>query len=328
MPSTTMKSGIIPVSPKKRYRFFIEWVASGTSDALTCYARWFDDTQSTLATWSFLSETATVANAWQTSSRSLVPPEDARYVQIAIAKPNVATKFGIARLEFKEFDNSLERKLREISLIDDFCSTNIGQLPWTRYDMSGTVIASKVEGSGTFGQWSEFGITRLTTGVSTGFGGNIHLERLGEGPPPIGTEFRCKVRMQDTTNILAWVGIWSRLELAPDTALANVVEGIGFRAEATGSGVNWFGVVRDQTTEATVDMGVAANTTWRNLGFYITNVGVQFTLRGTAVGAEVTSVIPQSATQLAPIVGLLTQTNSAKEMDIDFYGLQIFLNRL
>ena len=317
-----------PVTPKKRYRFLIEWAASGTSDALTVAVRWFDSSDSAVDTWTIYSGTATTANTWQVNAAHLVPPETARYARIRISKPAVATKFAIQRVEFKEHDSSLERAFRQIVQVDDFDSTSIGRLPWARYDISGHVVTTKVTATGAFGNWSEFGITRLTTGVTTGYGGVIHLERLGKGLPPIGTENRWKVRMQDTTNVVCWMGLWSDLTTYPDEATANTISGIGFRLEAAGAGENWFGVVRNGTSETTQDMGVSADTTWRDLGWYMTDAGVQFTLNGVAVGTEKTSNLPGSSDILAPIFGLLTATSAAKEADIDLYGLQLYLDRV
>jgi hypothetical protein len=319
-------SAIIPVTPKKRYRFFMEWASDSTSNALTVYVRWYNGAQATLATWTIFSAAATTANTWQVNARHLVPPEGARYARIRLSKGANASKYGINRIELKEHANNLEHHLRQILIKDDFCSPTIGELPWQRYDISGHIVATKVNAVGAFGDWSEIGITRLTTGVTSGYGGVIHLEQLAQGAPPIGSEFRCKVKMQDTTNISTWVGLWSAINTNPDEALSNSISGIGFRNEATGSGENWFGVVRTATTETTQDMGVAGGA-WCNLGWYMTDTGIQFTVKGEAVGSVKTTNIPTSDL-LVPVFGALTKTSAAREVDIDFFALQLFLDRL
>lgn len=326
--ATLIKTGKWPVTPKKRYRFLIEWAATNTSDALTIAVRWFDASDSAIDTWTLLSTTADDASVWQVNSRHIVPPEGARFARIRVSKGAVTTKFAIQRIEFKEHEKSLEKDFRLVHQVDDFDSTSYGRLPWARYDQSGHVVVSKVVAAGVQESWSEFGITRLTSGSTTGFGGCMHLERLGYGPPPLGTENRWKIRMLDTTNVFSWMGLWTDISTYPDSGGSNVIQGIGFRCDAAGSSVHWFGVVRDSTGEATQDMGVIANSTWRTLGWYTTDTGVQFTLRGEAVGSVKTTHMPDSSAVLAPTIGILTATNAIKEIDVDLYGLQLYLDRI
>jgi hypothetical protein len=327
MAAVKLKSIIIPEAPRKRYRFLIEWTASADTENLQVDVIWFDKDKSSILTQSLLDAPVSVAHEWQTDNFSAIPPSNARWARVVIGKGNNAVKFAIARQEFKEFDTNIAQSLSQIFLKDDFCSTTIGELPWIHYNIQGFLTPSKVTASGILGNWSEFGITRLTTEAFADTGGVIHLERMGDGPPPVGTEFRAKVRMETTNNYLAWFGLWQKINMTPDTALANSNSGIGFRAEAAGSTVNWFGVVRDGTSEATVDMGVVANGTWRTLGWIRTTTGIQFTNKALAVGAEVTSVVPDSADVLVPMYGIVTSTGAEKEMDIDFFCLQAFLNR-
>lgn len=328
MPTATLikTSHDWPMTPKKRYRFLIEWAATDATHHLLVEIRWFDSTGASIDTWTLLDAAADVANVWQVNNTHIVPPEDARYARIRISKTGATVKFAIQRIELREHDSSLEKAMREIKIIDDFCSPSIGDLNWARYVQSGSLVISKINATGARGNWSEFGIARLTTGIVSGYGGVIHLEQLGYGTPPIGAEMRAKVRMQNTTNFEAWFGLWTDITTYPDLAGSNVISGIGFRAEAGGGGINWHGVVRDTTGELTANMGVAADTTWRDLGWYRTPAGIQFTLSGEAVGTVKTTNLPSNSVQLAPTFGLLTQSAAIKEMDIDKFALQLYLD--
>lgn len=326
MGAALLKTKMFPVTPKKRYRFFLEWASNSTSNAITVDVRWFDASATAIDTWTILSTTAGTADAWQVNAAHIIPPETARFARIRVSKGANASKYALARIEFKEHDNNLEYHLRQLLIKDDFCAPTIGELPWQRYNIAGNVIASKVNATGSFGDWSELGIVRLTTGVTTGYGGCIHLEQLAAGAPPLGTELRVKVRPVNTTDIATWVGLWDKINTNPDEADVNTISGIGFRYEAGGSADVWRGVVRNGTTETVVNLGVDGSS-WRNLGWFRTAAGIQFTVKGEAVGSEVTTNIPTTDV-LVPVFGCLTKTSSAAEVDLDFFALQLYLDRL
>lgn len=326
MGAALLKTKPFPVTPKKRYRFFMEWASDSTSNAITVDVRWFDSASTAIGTWTLVSDTAGAADTWQVNARHVVPPEGARFARLRISKGANASKYAVARVEFKEHDNNLEYHLRQLLIKDDFCAPTIGELPWQRYNIAGNVIASKVNAAGAFGDWSELGIVRLTTGVTSGYGGCIHLEQLASGAPPLGSELRVKVKLVDTTNIAVWLGLWDKINTNPDEADANTISGIGFRYEAAGSTDVWRGVVRTGTSETVVNLGVDGST-WRNLGWYKTDTGIQFTVKGEATGAEVTTNIP-TADVLVPVFGCLTKDAAVKEVDLDFFALQLFLDRL
>lgn len=329
MAATKVSSIIFPVTPRKRYRFLIEWAASSTADALTVEVKWWNATKSSSTTWTIFSKVANASSTWQIDTATLVPSTAARWAQIIISKPNVATKFGILRTEFKEFDQSLEHYARSLVFWDDFIGTAIGQNQWTRTEQSGTLSVTKVQpGTGTFNQWSETGIARIRTGATSGNGGTIQLGQSFSGPPPVGGEFRCKARVNQTTNFRAWFGLWSNASSSPDEALTNSLYGIGIRAQPAGAAENWFGICRNGTSETTVDLGVQANSTWRDLGWFKTESGVQFTVNGVGVGSVATTNIPANSQSLGIMAGLLTATSSAAELDLDYIGLQVYTSRM
>lgn len=95
-----------------------------------------------------------------------------------------------------------------------------------------------------------------------------------------------------------------QMGLGSGWALANpnpLTDGIYIRLEP-GTSNNWQGVTANASTRSTVNLGVAAVSTWVRLGFVFTPGGtpsVQFYVNGVATGAAITTNIPV-ATVLGP----------------------------
>lgn len=325
MPATALKTKIHPVAENKRYRFLVEWACEVTNQALTVKIRWYNYDKSSSSDVTILSENAQTADTWQVNTSTVVPPSSARWFQVIVAKPNVADKFSLARIELKEHDTSLARKSMSLNFFEDFLGG--AQYTWTETDTAadGITIGTGDSTTHTFGQWSNTGIAKLTTGSGSGSAGVYQIASMFGGTPPTGAEFTCKV-YADELNRRVWVGLFDSTT-DPDVALANTVYGIGFRASNTGSAANWFGLCRNGTSETTVDLGITSGTTWRTLGWMKTSAGVQFLVRGRPVGSVVTTNIPGTTTSIGPTIGIATQTAAAKVFQCDFIGVEASQSR-
>jgi hypothetical protein len=114
----------------------------------------------------------------------------------------------------------------------------------------------------------------------------------------------------------------------PDVAAANTISGIGFRATTTGGAANWFGVVRTGTTETVVDLGVAAGTTWRTLGWRRELTGIRFQVGDVDVGTLITSTLPATTVSMNPAFGIITTAGGVThDLQVDAVGMRSFHNR-
>jgi hypothetical protein len=202
------------------------------------------------------------------------------------------------------------------------------QLNWTIVDTSGGV--SPTAGTDTA---TEDGILRMATAGALGDGGNAYLPDglLGAGVPTY-LEFGVKIRMPATnTDLRVWSGFADTSN--GDWLIAGSVNCVGIRAIASGSAVNWYGVVKDGSTasnESTVDLGYEANSTWRSLGFYVTSTGIQFCewdasdlrkrgLVRTDIGDEVTTNIPTGALYKIAL-GINAATAAQRVAEVDWWA--------
>ena len=191
---------------------------------------------------------------------------------------------------------------------------------------------------GSFGVVGVLEITGSATGSPTSLRGRtVHLGRseLSNGSPfygrpPDGATFATKLRIEGTTDdITCWAGLAGAANTWPDAAGSNTCDLIGVRCtDPNGVGLgNWYGVVRNGTTETTVDLSIAADTTWRIMGWRATSTGIQFrTYSGGSwsdVGSEVaftSSSMPSTSAQLSPLVGAGTH-GAQRKARCDFWEL-------
>ena len=329
MGASTFTTKALPIIPTKRYRVLIEWTASTTSHSLTYRVVWLDSAKAVVDTWDVFVKTVTTVDAFQIDTITVIPPPTARFASLRILKGANSTKFAVARTEMKEYSNSVERLSRSITMHDDFIGTNGSDmsLPWVKTDIAGGVTASKVTaGVGAIGNWSEFGVVKLATAATDGDGGMLRLGPEARERPPIGLEFRCKVKINDADKVECWIGFWNSLTLYPDVAKVNSVSGIGLRADSDNS-ANWFGVTRSGGNETNQALSVSFHNVWRELGFFMTDAGVFFTVDGRIVGTEKTTNLPPGTAVLYPMIAILTNEASAKEIEIDYFTAQVHLNR-
>ena len=211
--------------------------------------------------------------------------------------------------------------LAQVSIREDWISAVSnwpGTFPWKTYRRSGGSWAHVAPTTS-----KEVGILRLQSGgtgsVSHPRGMVAHLDMTGAGVPfyglPEGLIHRAKMRIESGSALInCWSGLSSYSPGWADVAVAQTLKCITVMArdEAGSTSYNWVGCVRDGSAETTVDLGVAADGTWRDLGWRITSTpGVQFQVAGADVGSEVTSNLPAASTTWAPTVGAYAHSTLA-----------------
>jgi len=177
---------------------------------------------------------------------------------------------------------------------------------------------------------TEFGILRVSTGVcgagegaSIGYGAGAN--RTFYRSPPPGSIYVVKFKCVDTTQIEVASGFFEAHQRAGGAASTDF---IGIRVTAGG---NITGVVRNGTTESTVDFGTAIDTGWHVLGFRRLVGGTTQFLRYNRldralveyeeVGDPVsTTNLPNTNLCMAPL-NVVSLDGAAKAADIDFCGL-------
>lgn len=243
------------------------------------------------------------------------------------AKVLTGTAAGMA---WQYSHDSLDTRIAQgVSIVDDFLGQEtetgeIGQLGWTLQSVAGGGSITRVSPAIT--GWKEMGTVTLTTNATSGDGKAITLGTGStaplRGPPPSGFRCSAKVALQGTlTRTTAWIGLWENVATPPDAAGSNDATGVGFIVRSLTSGANWFGIVRNNTSETTVDLGVAADTTFRYLGWVRTSTGVQFQVSGANVGSEITTNLPSTTDTLGPGVSVMATSASARTLVIDWFSL-------
>ena len=232
--------------------------------------------------------------------------------QLAIGAPNL---FGHALVEDWVANDS---------------TTRVGAYDW-QVTTSGT--GSVIAVTPTAASGHEHGLLEIRTTTAGAFRwvhtGLTSTRALAGNPPP-GSLLVVKQRHLDSTSAQRlWVGLISA-STEPDTALANNVDCVGFRSSLGG---NWHGVVRNGTSETTVDLGIAPSTsddgyavlaflrTINGYRFYVADAapadaGARVTL--TQVGAEITTNLPNEP--LAHALATLCSTATSCGMVSDFYN--------
>lgn len=328
------------VTEGRRYKFLCELQADSATAGrtVTIDAEWCDATGTTTATQVLFSSTVAALDLWQCVRAVLAPPAGARYVRFAVAKAAFAYNVTVDRLRCEEVSTNLDDAMSAITIVDDFVKDGTaspwGDLGWSEFAMTNVTIAKKgATAAGVFGAYSECGVIEVQSPTTNGQGGGLYLGSYSRptfyGLPPLGFEWRAKVRVPTTfTGFRSWLGMWADSTTSPDAALGNAISGIGFRAETTGGVDNWYGIVRNGTSETAIDLGIAAGSTWTMLGWRYTGTGVQFQVGDFDAGSEVATNLPAASTPLLPLLGVLTTGGSAThELQVDTVGLRAYLNR-
>lgn len=329
------------VSARYRYRFLLEFMGSSTTAGrtLTAMARWLDADEALIGSAiTIFSREVLNADTPEIEVATLIPPPSARYLQIRLKKSATAsTRFLIGRCEVTPFkESSTEHLARGIHIFEEFLGEGtadyeIGQYPWINFTQSGSVSLTKPSiSSAVAGTWSETGVINIATSSSNGDGGGIQMGPCFMDLGPVGSEFRCKVKTLNTTQVHIWLGLWSNVTTFPDAALANNILGAGVVLRAGAGAANWHVISRNGVgNETDQDLGKPGNTTnWYDLGFIRTSDGIWPTVNGLMVGSEITTDIPGSGTVLRPVIGIISTSAASKEMQCDWYNIEVFCNRV
>lgn len=206
-----------------------------------------------------------------------------------------------------------------------------GDLLWATYEIGG--------GNSTFAgvvpiDWSAIGILQMSTPAQGTRGPTLFFTPVApffRFPPP-GSVWCVKMRLTSgTVNYELWSGFASSEQVRVETTIAS--QFVGVRS----TGGNMFGVVKNgANSETVVDLGVSVEgSVWRILGLEIGGTTAAPTIQffrldplasnrekydRLDVGPAITTTLP--TVPLTPIAaGLVTTSNFAKTMQIDFWSL-------
>lgn len=338
--ATALISDLVPVTPQRRYTIQVEWRADSVTppETFDLELDWLEADQSTLVQTDVVhSELAGAVDTYETIYARVQPPSAARWARLRVAKGNATTyEVLIDRVQWDEFEavaSLTPNGLHGVGIFDDFIGSgtlgggSIGSEAWDSHPVNSSSLTISRPGVAQLTN-EEQGVIRLGASGSGGQrrGGTISLGTLADpmtvAPIRYGVEDRYKVRLPGiVTNMTAWVGMWSDETEFPDSGGLNTNSGIGVRSETvSAAATNWFGVVRDGTSETTVDLGVLGDDTFHHLGWRRTSSGVQFMIDGEDVGAEATTNLPASGVALSPIAGLVATGGDDREIDLDWYS--------
>lgn len=201
----------------------------------------------------------------------------------------------------------------------------ISAYSWRVTDIFGGVTPAPTNPSAA----TERGILRCATGTGVADGGTVALPQPTFSGVEDGTLCVCKMRIDGTeTQMISWSGFASSLTGTP--LIATGMEFMGIRAISGGATANWHLVAKDgAASESTLDLGVAADGTWRILAFrklptsvvgYVVNAtdrdrGPVFRRVGT-----VTANFPTAG--LRPVaMGVVSALGGSRFLDQDFFSI-------
>jgi len=213
------------------------------------------------------------------------------------------------------------------SIFDDFISTTALNKRWD-VPSGGTNIVEATTAT-------EIGVVNLTTGAGASDLAVLGCSDQSVFGPALGWQMVVKVAVGDVTSetqATGWSGLVATLSGPPTTGTRSFV---GFRYDATGSTVDWYGVCRNGSSETTLDLGVLADTTWRtfawvarpNAGwtaiaavdFYMVSASTPSNPLWTLVGS-ITTNIPSEALCVC-ISGLKNKTGTYRSLLVDHWSL-------
>lgn len=325
-------SDAMPITPNRLYRAQARFKASSASPTVKIGVEWLDADQASLGVTQYLHNAAPSGTGkWISVHASLAPPSGAAWGRVVASKtstsPTVANVL-IDRALIEEEVIGGEDLTKCARIFDDFSADDqIGDLPWVLHGLGADPVTNPPSTShGLSTGWTMFGTLLIKTAAISGYGGLILVGDPAAAPlygaPPDGTDLRARVRLQGGTytNVGAWVGLTEKADEWPDPSGSYSCSFLGFAVRATGSAANWFGIVRNGTTESTVDLGVAGGATWTTLAVRRTAGGYQFSADGADVGSPVATT-NQPTGALCPGVGVLTGTGAARKVEVDYYSL-------
>jgi len=172
----------------------------------------------------------------------------------------------------------------------------------------------------------EAGLRRLQV-TASGDRAVLHLDTTLEPftDVPVGTIFGIKIRHDSSiVGATIWAGFCETTSV-PGSGVSN--DFVGIRNE----GANWFGVVRNDLVEATVDLGLAGSIStaaYRIAGFLRASDGYRF-WTADATSREVSPTITHFAAidtnkpneDLSPVIGIQSSAVGAKGCVVDWFSI-------
>ena len=342
--ATEVLSELSPVTATRCYVSQLAVYASaiGVSDIITLELEWMAaDTTTVISTDTIYDNVLSVATSWVTFKRTHSPPSGAKYARMRATKAATAFSFALDRWLFEE-DQERDDEAARISLVDEFVgadSAAIGAYPWVLTVETGVVdpgaaSITKIAAA----DWAHSGIASLEVadpgsyplaGYSLSLGTNA--APMAAGLPPVGASMAWIVRMGTATaDVRAWIGLWENegRQVGPDAQVDTTFSqrGIGFLADG-----NWWGIVRVTNggfhINRQVDMGVAANTSWRALSWRRTDAGIIFLLNGVQVGSFVSTTYFSDSISTFPMFGLAATVTDQPSIQVDKMALYTLMDR-
>ena len=340
--ATQLLSQTTPVAYGRRYvsqvALYTDSVTAGRT--VTVVVEWLNAAMSVYATDTIFSGVLPATSTWYTYKRAHGTPTTCRYARVRITKAAYSFKVAVDRVLFEE-DEERDDQSSRIMVAEDFVGPDggatLGNYPWALYHGStdsndeGPASVTKLSAS----NWERCGIVSLEVAdpniypsVSYSLALGTYASPSFSGVPPAGTEMEWVVAMgSGTTDVRAWCGLWQVAD-GPVGADGELVAdgyncGIGFIAIAG----TWYGIVRiisgGMSVNRETSLGVAADTTWRRLGWYYNGSIVIFIVDGQPAGT------PQSTTDfgdvgLSPIFGLIASGTDTPSIQVD----RVFLHSL
>lgn len=203
-----------------------------------------------------------------------------------------------------------------MGLFDDIAGNGIlhGSYAW---DVTVTSTGSVIS---TIGSSNAIGMMGLDSGATSG--STVRL-RLGK---ETGARFDCgwdidgAIRIRDAGSPDEYE--WAMGLRTPTEAALDGDDGIYVRADHGVAEANWFGVVRKDASETTVDLGALSDGEWHTIEFrkvgQAGSESVQWFVDGLPVGAAVTTDVPGESDFVAPFLYLENSAAFAEDVENDF----------
>lgn len=339
--ATKLTSKPIPCTENKPMLFEAEFKGSSTTGSHTAQVqiRWETITGTLVSTETIFDSAPATADEWEYIRSYAWPPNTAARCRVILAKGS-ANAYYLAwdRVKFEPAPNTLDRKACQAPISEDFVKYSAtapwGEWGWQEFTLSGSLQAAQTAPTTAgFDPWSEVGVITIESGNGAGQGGGLTLTPPALAPfygrPPMGASCRFKLSVpSNNINATYWGGLWDSITTYPDAATSNTIRGIGFRAAPAGVAANWYGVVRNGTSETTVDLGVTADSTWYSLGWRRTLTGIQFLVGDDSVGSVQTSNLPAASAKLTPLFGVRSDAvGTVHSLSCDSVHVDSFMNR-
>lgn len=217
-------------------------------------------------------------------------------------------------------------------------NAEIGRYRWFIDNLSAGTASILYLAGATQSEWDNEGVggsirirsqSVANQGTSVSTAASNMVPGFCRGFEQVGSHVECKIKLDTSkADVEFWVGLTSDNEARHRAA--DAPEFVGFRIVTSGTTGDWEGVVKDGAgSENTVTLvSSPALDAWHHLRLTRTATGVQFHANGAAVGAEITTKIPDTGTPLVPVLGAVTTDGGGamRWFNVDWVEFWIPLN--